>query len=151
MNWITKIVDWGNANRPGFLDYLRVLLGGFITYKGAQFMENFHELELTTAGLNLDFLGIVLAHYVVFAHLLGGPLLALGLFTRLMCLIQLPILLGAVVVTTPQGFALAGGHHEFEFALGTLVGLLVYMVFGAGKFSVDHRRRIDDAEHAHAH
>ena len=33
MNIITKIEAWGNEHRLAFMDYVRVLLGIFITYK----------------------------------------------------------------------------------------------------------------------
>jgi uncharacterized membrane protein YphA (DoxX/SURF4 family) len=50
---------------------------------------------------NMDF-GIfaltLLGHYVVFAHLLGGLWLVLGMFTRAACIVQIPILLAAVFV-----------------------------------------------------
>lgn len=147
MNMITKIEDWGNSHRPGFLDFFRILLGGFITYKGAMFAQNIERLEMSIAGTNMHFLGVVVAHYVIFAHLLGGPLLAAGLATRIMSFIQIPILLGAVLlVNAPQGFMSVGGHMELEISLIVLVGLIVFMVFGAGKFSIDEKRRQEKAK-----
>jgi putative oxidoreductase len=148
MNWITKIEDWGNSHRPGFLDYIRIVLGAFITYKGAMFAQNIEQLEAQTAGLHLDFVGIVVAHYVIFAHLLGGPLLLLGLFTRIMCFIQIPILMGAVLV---NGSVIGAGHIELEISLAVLLALVAFMVFGAGKLSIDEKRRKDDALHAQMH
>ena len=146
MNMITKIEDWGNAHRPGFLDFFRIFLGGFITYKGAMFAQNIEQLEMSIAGTNMHFLGVVVAHYVIFAHLLGGPLLAAGLLTRIMSFIQIPILLGAVLlVNAPEGFMSVGSHMELEISLIVLGGLIVFMVFGAGKFSIDEKRRQEKA------
>jgi putative oxidoreductase len=145
MNWITKIEGWGNSHRPGFLDYVRIVLGAFITYKGAMFAQNIEQLEAQAQGLHLDFMGIMIAHYVIFAHLLGGPLLLLGLFTRIMCFIQVPILMGAVLVNAEDGLVLAAGHLEFEVSLAVLLGLVMFMVFGAGKLSIDEKRRQDNA------
>jgi uncharacterized membrane protein YphA (DoxX/SURF4 family) len=146
MNVITKIEDWGNSHRPGFLDFFRIVLGGFITYKGAMFAQNIEGLELSIQGTNMHFLGVVIAHYVIFAHLLGGPLLAAGLFTRIMSFIQLPILLGAVIlVNSPKGFMSVGNHMELEISVIVLVGLVTFMIFGAGKFSVDEKRRQENA------
>ncbi len=146
MNLITKIEDWGNSHRPGFLDFFRIILGGFITYKGAMFAQNIEQLEMSIQGTNMHFLGVVVAHYVIFAHLLGGPLLAAGLFTRIMCFVQIPILLGAVLlVNAPQGFMSVGSHMELEISLVVLSGLILFMVFGAGKFSVDEKRRQEKA------
>jgi uncharacterized membrane protein YphA (DoxX/SURF4 family) len=84
----------------------------------------------------------MLAHYIIFAHALGGPLIAFGLFTRFICLLQLPILIGAVLfVNYPKGLLSLGNHMEFEISVIVLAGLIVFVVFGAGKFSLDERRR----------
>lgn len=100
------------------------------------------ELEMTTSGVNVYFAGLTLAHYIVFAHILGGPLIAFGLFTRIVCTLQLPILIGAVfMVNYPKGFLSLGQHMELWASIVVLVGLVVFMVFGAGKFSLDAKRR----------
>ena len=146
MNMIGKIEDWGNSHRPGFLDYFRIVLGGFITYKGIMFAMNIEDLELSIQGMNMHFVGIIAAHYVIFAHLLGGPLLTFGLFTRIMSFIQIPILLGAVImINAPKGFMAVGSHMELEISIGVLIGLVVFMIFGAGRFSVDEKRRQEKA------
>jgi putative oxidoreductase len=141
---VTKIEGWGNSHRPGWLDIFRIILGVFITYKGAMFAMNIEALETSIKGVNMQYIGVGLAHYVIFAHLLGGPLLAFGLWTRLMALIQLPILIGAVVFVN---FMQAGRGLELEESLVALVGLVVFMIFGAGKFSIDEKRRRDEALH----
>ncbi len=144
MSTINKIEDWGNSHRPGWLDIFRIVLGIFITFKGFEFMFNIESLKMTTSGINLAFSGALLAHYVIFAHALGGPLIAFGLFTRFICLLQLPILIGAVIfVNYPKGFLSIGNHMELEISVIALVGLIVFIVFGAGKFSLDERRRKD--------
>lgn len=142
MSVITSLERWGNSHRPGFLDVFRFVLGAFITYKGFYFITHMPELEMTTAGINVYFAGMTLAHYVVFAHILGGPLIFFGLFTRIVCLIQLPILIGAVfMVNAPKGFLSIGQHMELWSSIVVLIGLLVFMVFGAGRYSIDAKRR----------
>ena len=149
MSVITEVERWGNSHRPAFLDILRILLGLFITYKGLYFITHMDELEMTTAGINTYFAGMALAHYVVFAHVLGGPLIVFGLFTRFMSLIQLPILIGAVfLVNFPKGYLSIGQHLELWASIVVLVSLLVLMVFGAGNFSLDAKRR-KELEAAH--
>jgi putative oxidoreductase len=142
MSVITDVERWGNSHRPGFLDFLRMALGVFITYKGLMFITHMNELENTTSGINSWFAGAFLAHYVIFAHILGGPLIVVGLFTRIVCAIQLPILIGAVfLVNAPRGFLSLGNHMELEISLIVLFGLVVFMVFGAGRYSIDAKRR----------
>lgn len=142
MNMINKIEGWGNAHRPGFLDIFRIVLGIYITYKGFNFLYNIESLKLTIEGINMSFTGVIVAHYVVFAHVLCGPLLTLGLLTRIMCAVQVPILVAAVaLVNFPKGFMSVGNHMEFEISLIVLCGLIIFMIFGAGKFSIDEKRR----------
>lgn len=149
MSVITDVERWGNSHRPGFLDIFRIALGLFITFKGLQFITQMNELENTTSGVNTWFAGAFIAHYVIFAHILGGPLIVMGLFTRIVCLIQVPILIGAVfLVNAPRGFLSVGNHMELEISLVVLVGLIVFMVFGAGRYSLDAKRR-REVETAH--
>jgi uncharacterized membrane protein YphA (DoxX/SURF4 family) len=142
MSVVTDVERWGNSHRPGFLDIFRIVLGLFLTYKGLMFITHMNDLENTTSGINTWFAGAFLAHYVIFAHILGGPMIAFGLFTRIVCLIQLPILIGAVfLVNSPKGLFSVGNHMELEISLIVLVGLIVFMVFGAGRYSIDAKRR----------
>ena len=142
MSIITNVERWGNSHRPGFLDFFRILLGAFITYKGLYFVVHLDELQMTTSGINVYFAGMTLAHYVVFAHILGGPLIFFGLFTRIVSVVQLPILIGAVfMVNYPKGFLSIGQHMELWVSIVVLAGLLIFMIFGAGRFSIDAKRR----------
>jgi uncharacterized membrane protein YphA (DoxX/SURF4 family) len=144
MSVITNVESWGNNHRPGFLDFFRIALGIFITYKGLHFITHMDALENTTAGITSWFAGAALAHYVIFAHILGGPLIIAGLFTRFVCLLQLPILLGAVIfVNYPKGFLSIGSYLELWVSLVVLVALIVFMIFGAGRYSLDAKRRKD--------
>jgi putative oxidoreductase len=142
MSVITNVERWGNSHRPGFLDIFRIALGIFITYKGLYFITHMDELEMSAQGVNLWFAGAALAHYVIFAHILGGPLIVFGLFTRIACFIQLPVLIGAVImVNYPKGFLSVGNHMELEVSLIVLAGIVVFMIFGAGRYSIDAIRR----------
>jgi putative oxidoreductase len=142
MSYITDVEQWGNSHRPAFLDILRILLGAFITYKGLFFITHMNELESTTRGINAYFAGAVLAHYVVFAHILGGPLIAFGLFTRIVALIQIPILIGAVfMVNFPKSYLSTGQHMELWSSILVLGALIVFVIFGAGNYSLDAKRR----------
>lgn len=147
MNVISGIEKWGNSHRPGWLDVFRIILGLFITFKGLFFITHMNELELTTSGVNVYFAGVVLAHYIVFAHILGGPLIVFGLFTRIVSVIQLPILIGAVIfVNLPRGI-LSVGTMELWASVVVLVGLIVFIVFGAGRYSLDAKRRKEMEAH----
>lgn len=142
MSLVTDVEKWGNSHRPGFLDIFRIALGIFLTYKGLYFITHMDELKMTAQGANVYFAGAVISHYVVFAHILGGPLIVFGLFTRIVSAMQLPILIGAVfMVNYPKGFLSLGNHMELEVSILILVGLVVFMIFGAGRYSLDAKRR----------
>ena len=144
MSVLSNVESWGNSHRPGFLDIFRIVLGIFITYKGLEFITHMDELKNTTEGITTWFAGAALAHYIVFAHVLGGPLIVAGLFTRVVCLLQIPVLIGAVIfVNAPKGHLSLGNHMELWLSLVVLTGLVVFVVFGAGKYSLDARRRMD--------
>ena len=142
MSVISNVEAWGNSHRPGFLDIFRIALGIFITYKGLQFITHMNELENTTSGITTWFTGAVLAHYIIFAHILGGPLIIAGLFTRIICFLQIPILIGAVIfVNAPKGHLSIGNYMELWVSLLVLSCLVVFVIFGVGRYSLDARRR----------
>lgn len=110
-------------------------------WKGIQFVQN---IDLLKAHINeqpfLTVLSFWLAHIVVFAHSLGGLLIALGLLTRVAILFNIPILIGAVFfVNSPtQLFAV---HSELGLSILVLFLLLFFLVEGSGRFSVDEYMR----------
>jgi uncharacterized membrane protein YphA (DoxX/SURF4 family) len=72
----------------------------------------------------------------VFAHLVGGLLLAMGFLTRFACIIQIPILLGAVFLfNTSDSYYTP--FSEILLALLVLIGLIYFLVAGNGPWSVD--------------
>jgi len=144
MSFFTNVEAWGNEHRPVWLDYVRILAGLFITYKGMLFMTSIESLRSLIGQYDLMFASIAIAHYVIFVHVLGGALIVCGLYTRAMAVLQLPILLGAVfLVNYPSGFLSMGNHMELEMSIITLVVLIILTIFGAGRVSIDHLRRKD--------
>jgi putative oxidoreductase len=87
---------------------------------------------------------IVLGHYVVFAHIVGGILLIIGLFTRFACLIQIPILLVAVLLIN-AGNNMMRPYSEFFLSLVVLLLLIYFLIVGNGPWSfklADDERRV---------
>ena len=77
---------------------------------------------------------IVLGHYVVFAHIVGGILSTIGLFTRFSCLIQIPILLVAVIFINISGNMLRL-YSELFLSIIVLLLLLYFLIVGNGPWS----------------
>ncbi|WP_340105369.1 DoxX family protein [Rhodohalobacter sp. 8-1] len=129
--------SWFVSNRHFAIEFLRIFLGGLLFTKGYIFIENINEIY----GLieeNMEYSSFVIAHYVAIAHLVGGLMLLFGLYTRLASIIQLPVLIGAVFFIDTQDTMLATGS-QFEYSILVMVLLLVFTVYGGGKWSADHR------------
>ncbi len=75
--------------------------------------------------------------YVTIGHLIGGFFLALGLFSRLGALLQIPILIGAVFVVNEK--SLMRGDQSLELAGLVLFLLVICFIFGSGAKSLGSR------------
>jgi uncharacterized membrane protein YphA (DoxX/SURF4 family) len=137
MNLLQRIDHWGETHHPRWIDGIRILLGIFLFWKGVVFIQN---IDVLKAVINqspfITVLSFWLAHYIVFAHLLGGLLISLGLLTRPAVLANLPILIGALFfVHAPTG--LFNVHNETGLSILVLLLLIVIMIEGSGPFSYD--------------
>lgn len=134
---IHQIDHWAKAHHPIWIDFLRIGLGIFILAKGIMFVQNTAAIHTILQNSEFPWVSIGLAHYVAFAHLVGGLLIAIGLITRVAILFQIPILLGAVFyVNAERGFYTE--NSELWVSLIVLALLVFFLIFGSGKFSVDH-------------
>jgi putative oxidoreductase len=138
MTLLHQIEHWGDTHHPKWVDIARIGLGLFLSYKGIDFLRNMNDIQ-GLAGSKLPFSSFVLVlvlHYVVFAHLMGGILLALGTMTRLACIIQIPILIGAVFfINSSTGFWRP--FSELGVSILVLALLIYFLVAGNGPWSID--------------
>src|SRR6185437_3868811 len=120
MNVVQRVEHWGDTHHPQWLDVIRILLGAFLCYKGATFLMNMGQmLGLITNRMSFG----------SFANILGGILLILGVLTRFACLIQIPILLGAVFFVNTD---LYRPFSEVLVSILVLLLLVVFLVVGNG-------------------
>ena len=83
-----------------------------------------------------SFMIILVGHYIVFVHILGGFLLALGMLTRFACLIQIPILLGAIIfINTSRD--IFRPFSELLLSIVVLLLLIYFLIAGSGPLSFD--------------
>jgi uncharacterized membrane protein YphA (DoxX/SURF4 family) len=134
-----RIEHWADSHHPAWLDLLRMCLGIFLFIKGIVFISDISELERVLINMNMDWVSIGLAHYIGFAHLVGGILIAIGLVTRAAILFQLPILVGAVLFVHNPNFNTL--NTTWWVSALTLVLLIMFFVFGSGRWSVDNYMR----------
>ncbi|GAB4035811.1 DoxX family protein [Spirosoma jeollabukense] len=136
MNLLHRVENWGDAHHPAWTDALRIVLGIILVLKGVSFISDTAYLMRLMGGLHFQLFPVMAVHYVAFAHLVGGLLIALGCLTRLMAILQLPILVAAVFfVNIRQGFSPL--NAELWLSLIVLILLMVFIVLGSGKFSMD--------------
>jgi uncharacterized membrane protein YphA (DoxX/SURF4 family) len=135
-----RFIAWADSHREHWLDCVRIYLGLGLFARGLLLITNssagfFNDL---VQGSDQSWLthGVFL-HYVILAHFVGGFLLTIGFLTRLAALIQVPILIGAVFFVH-RGEGLLAATQSLEFSALVLFLLLVFVVSGAGKLSLDY-------------
>lgn len=116
---------------------LRIVVGLIFVAHGAQKI-----FEYTLPGTIGSFadMGVPLpeiaAPFVAFVELVGGALLALGLFTRPVgILLAIDMIVAIVAVHLPAGLWVGEGGYEYVAVLG--VAALALAFTGAGRFSID--------------
>lgn len=137
MDFLHRAEQWGDNHHPRWVDFVRIALGVFLCYKGIEFLRNMGSLtDLVAKRVSFgSFFTIMLGHYIVFAHILGGILIAAGVLTRFACLIQIPILLGAVLLfNTPMDSMRP--YSALLFSVLILLLLIYFMIVGNGKLSI---------------
>jgi uncharacterized membrane protein YphA (DoxX/SURF4 family) len=81
-----------------------------------------------------SFMLILLSHYILFAHIMGGFLLAVGLLTRFACILQIPVLIGAIIFINAS---MLRPFSEIFLSLLILMLLVYFLVIGGGPWSLD--------------
>lgn len=150
MTILEKFEFWGDRHHPKWLDIIRIALGIFLCYKGVDFLRNSSNLISLMKNTSpfSEFMIVLLAHYVAFAHLLGGFFLTIGLFTRAACLIQIPVLSGAIIFVninaTKDAFS---PYSELFLSIIILLLLIYFLIIGNGPLSV----KLPPEEHLKEH
>ena len=133
-----QLRNWSAAHHPRWLVIVRIGLGLFLMAKGINFMRDSALLDrllygsVTLADNETHWLPLI----ITWANLLGGFMILIGLWTRLMCLLQLPILIGAIIFINSQkgGFA---PESELGLAILTLILVIFFLIEGSGPLSLD--------------
>ncbi len=137
MDLLHRLEYWGDRHHPRWMDFVRIALGIFLIYKGIDFLRNMGDL-ITLMSIKTsfgEFSYILIGHLVVFAHIMGGIFIALGVLTRFACLMQIPILLGAVFLINRPG-GMAEPYSELLISLVVLILLFYFLIAGNGPLSV---------------
>jgi len=135
MNLVQRVEHWGDTHHPQWLDIVRILLGAFLCYKGVEFLYNMGSmLSLLSNKMAFgSFSSMLMSNYIAFAHILGGVLLIMGVLVRFACLLQIPILLGAIffINMNPEMYR---PLSELTLSIVVLLLLCLFLVVGNGKW-----------------
>ena len=137
MDILHKVEHWGDAHHPKWLDIIRIILGIFLCYTGISFLQNMSTVTgpLSTKTSFGAFTIILLSHYVVFAHILGGMLMVVGFLTRFACLIQIPIMLGAIIFINSASDVFRP-YSELFLSILILLLLIYFLIVGNGPWAI---------------
>ena len=138
MTTLQQLRNWSATHHPRWLVIVRIGLGLFLLAKGINFMRDSALLDrLLYGGTSMaenetHWLPLI----ITWANLLGGFMIIVGLWTRLVCLLQLPILIGAIIFINSQrgGFA---PESELGLAILTLLLTIFFLIEGSGRLSLD--------------
>jgi len=137
MNLLHRVDRWSTTHHPPWLVVMRIALGIGLFIKGIGFISDTARLQQLLSYSHFTQPFPWLSYVITWLHLFGGFMIIIGLFTRLMAALQLPILLGAVLFINGNGGIFASGS-ELGLALAVLLLLVVFVVEGGGPLSLDH-------------
>ncbi len=125
------------AKREICFDLLRIYLGAGLFVKGILFLTDMTALnDLLMLSGRFQPITFLLSHYIPVAHIGGGFMMAIGLWTRTAIVVNIPVLFGAVFfVYFEKG--LFTQNQGLEFTALVFFLLFVLLIWGPGKWSVD--------------
>ncbi|WP_181308885.1 DoxX family protein [Rufibacter sp. XAAS-G3-1] len=138
MEFTNQVEKWHHKHRVVLYDYGRIALGGFLLFKGVQFLLNITALEQILLDSKLYSAASFFAYAIAVIHVIGGIMIMVGWHTRLACLAQIPIVMCAVLFLSPE-HDLFSLYSPFAVALYTLFFLAFYFVGGSGYYSFDDK------------
>jgi putative oxidoreductase len=137
MSKFQDLRQWGTDHHPRWFIIFRIALGLCLFAKGISFMSNSALLDQLFSGnayLSRDsgWLPIL----ITWMNMLGGFFLIVGLQTRLVAALELPIIIGAIIFINTQksGFS---SPSEIALPILVLLGLVFFIIEGGGPLSLD--------------
>lgn len=121
----------------------RVILGLSLFLKGIQFIQDKSVIrKVFTESLILqDYFW--LQTIIPWLNILCGFFIVIGLYTRLMTIIQIPIIIGAIVFVNSKHGAFEG-ESDLALSIVILVLLLFFLFVGGGNFTWDQVLKKED-------
>lgn len=133
MKQFNQILDSLNSNQTVAYSFIRTFIGITLFVRGWIFFSNPDAIMELISDNNYH----MWYSYVTIGHLIGGFFLAIGIFTRIGSLLQIPILFGAVFIVHEK--TLMQGDQSIELAVLVLFLLIICFIFGSGAKSLGSR------------
>lgn len=134
-----NITEKTNVNQPRWLTIVRIALGFILFWKGITFIRDSSDLQQLLQRMSIHVLdknSEWIAFFITYINLLGGLFIGVGLFTKTFCIIEIPILIGAVFfVNTKDG--LNQSAPELILSAIVLLLLILFAIKGSGVLSAD--------------
>lgn len=137
MSLMHQMNEWSSKHHPKWLVFLRVTLGLCLFIKGLEFIQNSVLLSGVISQTSFLKNASWLTTIIPWLHLLGGAMILAGLFTRLFCLVQIPILVGAIIFVNARRGIFAG-ESDLLFSGIILILLIFFFIEGGGPLSLDN-------------
>lgn len=154
MNFLHRLELWGDNHHPKWLDYIRIVLGAFLCFKAVTFLIDMSYLvSIMRTAIDKDmsaFMVVFFGQFIVIVTLLCGIFLILGIHTRLMCVIQVPIIIGAIILLNKAGGG-ASNTWDLLFTILTLILLVAFLVIGNGPLSYSKMFKEENKAYRDAH
>jgi uncharacterized membrane protein YphA (DoxX/SURF4 family) len=124
-----------SARQPNKLILLvfRILLGIILFAKGISFLRDKALLENLISNSITDEKFSIAGLLIPYVHIAGGFFIIIGLYKRVAILIQLPLIIGAIILLLESGGKSYQG--EIIFATLILIMLIVQLAYGDGLYS----------------
>src|SRR5258705_8597509 len=136
---LERAFEKNESRQPKWLTIFRVALGLILFWKGISFIHDSLSLQamVKIAGISMfDKNEGVVAFIITYFNLLGGLLIAAGLFTRWASILQIPILIGAVFFVNARA-GMNEDNYELILSGIVLILLVVFVIKGSGVISAD--------------
>jgi putative oxidoreductase len=127
-----------NIKQPAWFSLLRMLLGVILFWKGIVFIRDTEILKLLVQRTGIGVFSQyseVITFIVAYLTLLCGLFILSGLFTRIACIVQIPIIIVAIFFVNIQRV----DQSTFELVLSiiVLILLVLFAIKGSGTISAD--------------
>lgn len=130
MDRLNEILQRLNGTQAIAYSLIRIFLGVALFIRGIVLVSNPGAIYTLDSQHQMH----MFYSYITIIHLLGGFCMAIGFFTRIGALLQIPILFSAVFIIHAKDGLMMGGQ-SMELAALVLFLLVIYLFFGSGPLS----------------